>query len=370
MPITHNSHQQAVGGAELRGWEYRKFADVAAMNLVTGRPGEICTVTATGVDYQWNAVRGAWLPWVQGQVLRLATNASGTATNGGLVYASANATVVLPVAAHDQILWIFPPPGENWNSTNSPIIDSGTAALVGGGTYPGGGIVAAYSVTGDTWRLQSTMVPVSSPPTVDIALAYTAANNLTFATFTTTGGSWQIDWGDGAGFSTLASGATRNRAGASGTATIRTDSPLSLTQLTLTSDAAFFSSQGWTFDINVLAPFRSMVALVLSNTQVQGDVSSLNALTALVNFHVARTRVTYTTPGFNGSTALTSWKFGAKQNPGLTQTEVDLILAHAVATGRNNGVLETQAGTNAAPSAAGITNRTTLIGRGWTVTTN
>lgn len=66
MPNTYNAHSQAAAGVELRGWEYRKFADVAAMNLVTGRPGEICTVTATGADYHWNTVEARWIQWSEG----------------------------------------------------------------------------------------------------------------------------------------------------------------------------------------------------------------------------------------------------------------------------------------------------------------
>lgn len=62
MANTLNQHQVAEGGVELRGFGYRKSATVAALP-VTGQPGEILTVTATGVDYQWNHVLGTWVPW-------------------------------------------------------------------------------------------------------------------------------------------------------------------------------------------------------------------------------------------------------------------------------------------------------------------
>ena len=79
MPNTANAHLVAANAVELRGFEYTKYATVAAMNLVTGRPGEICTVTATGVDYSWNQTLTAWVPWHNaGSVLR--QNITGAAT--------------------------------------------------------------------------------------------------------------------------------------------------------------------------------------------------------------------------------------------------------------------------------------------------
>ena len=79
MPNTANAHLVAANAVELRGFEYAKYATVTAMNLVTGRPGEICTVTATGVDYQWNQTLTAWVPWHNnGSVLR--ANITGAAT--------------------------------------------------------------------------------------------------------------------------------------------------------------------------------------------------------------------------------------------------------------------------------------------------
>jgi hypothetical protein len=62
MPQTVNQHQTAVDGVELRGFGYSKVANVAALPA-SGQAGEIVTVTATGVDHQWNAVLGVWVPW-------------------------------------------------------------------------------------------------------------------------------------------------------------------------------------------------------------------------------------------------------------------------------------------------------------------
>ncbi len=54
---------------------------------------------------------------------------------------------------------------------------------------------------------------------------------------------------------------------------------------------------------------------------------------------------------------------------GMNETNVDKILADLVIAGASNGVLDIS-GTNAAPSVAGDANVTTLVARGWTVTTS
>lgn len=55
------------------------------------------------------------------------------------------------------------------------------------------------------------------------------------------------------------------------------------------------------------------------------------------------------------------------QDNGMDETNVDKILADLVTAGVNNGTANL-AGTNAAPSAAGLVNKAILEGRGWTVT--
>lgn len=54
---------------------------------------------------------------------------------------------------------------------------------------------------------------------------------------------------------------------------------------------------------------------------------------------------------------------------GMNETNVDKILADLVTAGANNGTIRMD-GTNAAPSAAGLANKTILEGRGWGVTTS
>ena len=60
------------------------------------------------------------------------------------------------------------------------------------------------------------------------------------------------------------------------------------------------------------------------------------------------------------------------QNNLLTQAAVDAILAAFVAANRTTGtrILNLGGTGNAAPSATGVTDKNTLISRGWTVTTN
>ena len=58
------------------------------------------------------------------------------------------------------------------------------------------------------------------------------------------------------------------------------------------------------------------------------------------------------------------------QNNALTQASVDHVLARCVASPTWNKVLKLEGGTNATPSAAGLADKATLVGRGATVTNN
>ncbi len=71
---------------------------------------------------------------------------------------------------------------------------------------------------------------------------------------------------------------------------------------------------------------------------------------------------------FTGATSLNSSSIQI-QNCAFTAAGMDTMLAALDTGGWTNGIL-TAAGTNAAPTAAGVVSRTNLIGKGWTVTTN
>lgn len=80
MPNTVNQHLAAVAGSELRGFQYTKVATVAALPA-TGQAGEIVTVTATGDNWCWNAVDGAWRRLVQSDLLYPFLKSAGGAVN-------------------------------------------------------------------------------------------------------------------------------------------------------------------------------------------------------------------------------------------------------------------------------------------------
>lgn len=67
---------------------------------------------------------------------------------------------------------------------------------------------------------------------------------------------------------------------------------------------------------------------------------------------------TLTTANFDGSACA------------LNQATVDAVLSGLVAGGQNNGTCALDGGTNATPSVAGLVNKATLVGNGWTVTNN
>ncbi len=54
----------------------------------------------------------------------------------------------------------------------------------------------------------------------------------------------------------------------------------------------------------------------------------------------------------------------------LTESAVDAVLAALDGLGTENGTVELDGGTNAIPSAAGLTSKANLEGKGWTVTVN
>ena len=125
--------------------------------------------------------------------------------------------------------------------------------------------------------------------------------------------------------------------------------------------------------------------------QLTGSIPSLTANTALQYFYCHANQLTGSIPSLTANTALTAfycysnqltgWAGGTvsntlgnfqAQNNLLTQAAVDSILAAFVAANRTTGtrVLNLGGTGNAAPSAAGVTDKNTLISRGWTVTTN
>lgn len=54
----------------------------------------------------------------------------------------------------------------------------------------------------------------------------------------------------------------------------------------------------------------------------------------------------------------------------LTESAVDGVLAHLDAAGLEDGEVDLSGGSNSIPSAAGLTSKSNLEGKGWTVTVN
>jgi hypothetical protein len=104
------------------------------------------------------------------------------------------------------------------------------------------------------------------------------------------------------------------------------------------------------------------------SNQLTGVIPSLSANTQLVGFRCQSNQLT----GFaGGSVSITLGNFQAQTNQ-LPATAVNDILAAFVAANRITGtrVLNLGGTGNAAPTGQGLTDKQTLINRGWTVTTN
>ena len=161
----------------------------------------------------------------------------------------------------------------------------------------------------------------------------------------------------------------------------------------VTTDLA---AQGLTSPFVMLIPdsVRTDAALTIfyfNGNQLTGAIPSLSANTALTIFYCQDNQLTGSIPSLSANTALTlfichnnqltGWSGGTvsntlgdfqAQNNLLTQAAVDAILAAFVAANRTTGtrILNLGGTGNAAPSATGVTDKNTLISRGWTVTTN
>jgi hypothetical protein len=126
------------------------------------------------------------------------------------------------------------------------------------------------------------------------------------------------------------------------------------------------------------------------NCSLSGNIPSLNALTVLRDFRCFSNSLSGSIPslsantdlriflcssnllsGFNGGSISNTVSDFQANNNRLTQANVNAILASLVAANRTTGgVLNLGGSGNAAPTGQGLTDKATLISRGWTVTTN
>ena len=109
----------------------------------------------------------------------------------------------------------------------------------------------------------------------------------------------------------------------------------------------------------------SLTYLSLGSTSVTGDIANLSGLTSLTYLHLYSTSVDTYTQG-----TLPDWDACviSIQNLGLSQQEVDDFLCDLDTSSSASTKTLNISGTNSAPSATGLTCKTSLEGKGWTVT--
>lgn len=133
-------------------------------------------------------------------------------------------------------------------------------------------------------------------------------------------------------------------------------------------DNAINSLTGPIFDLRGNPLLTSLNA---RNNTLSGNIPTLAYNPALTQIFGYANLFTGVESGFGVTATLGDFEFNDCL---LTQAAVDAILAAFVAAGRTSVagtcILNVGATGNAAPSAAGLTNKATLVARGWTVTTN
>jgi len=150
-----------------------------------------------------------------------------------------------------------------------------------------------------------------------------------------------------------------------------------------------------TGQIPSLSSNTALTQFQCNSNQIVGSIPSLSANTQLTNFACQFNQLTGSIPSLSannnlqiffcynqlGGTKLTSFDGGSVSNTlgnfqaqtnQLNSTAVNAILAAFVAANKTTGtrILNLGGAGNSAPTGQGITDKATLISRGWTVTTN
>ena len=120
-------------------------------------------------------------------------------------------------------------------------------------------------------------------------------------------------------------------------------------------------------DIANLSGLTNLVVLSLGGISVSGDIANLSGLTGLTYLHLGGTSVDTYTQG-----VLPNWDACNIyiQGLGLSQQEVDDFLCDLDTASSASTKALNIGGTNSAPSATGLVCKTSLEGKGWTVTTS
>ncbi len=142
-----------------------------------------------------------------------------------------------------------------------------------------------------------------------------------------------------------------------------------------------------------LSGLTSLINFSVGSNQLTSFTPSLTGLTSLENFDLGQNKLTSFTQSLSGLTSVKQINLGQNQltsftsslsgltslteidlnNNNLPQSNIDSILADAVASASSIAQpinLYLDGGANAIPSSAGLADKATLIGLGWTVTTN
>lgn len=253
--------------------------------------------------------------------------------------------------------------------------------------------------------------------TTSHSLSFTLTTNTTslaYQLIVATGINWSVDWGDGSTSNYVGDGAIENiahsYAAGSYTSVFTFEHPTSTSLIRFVCShqkltgtvPSFFAHYGVDkMQINSSAAlggsFPSMSHMSdLSDIDIyqnalSGPLPAFPNSTLLLNIHMYSNAHTGDIPDFSGITNLTWFMvfdnaltgyagssfpaglihFRADDNA-LSEAAVNAILVQLDALGTSGGTCELDnpgAGTNAAPSGAGSTAKTNLIGRGWTVNT-
>lgn len=103
-----------------------------------------------------------------------------------------------------------------------------------------------------------------------------------------------------------------------------------------------------------------------ATNQLTGNIQSLSGRNNLTDFLCNNNQLT----GLGGTALPFSLSFFAAQNNLINDVGVNKILNLLAAAGRFGGSVNVAGTGNAAPTGQGLTDKATLISRGWTVTTN
>lgn len=130
------------------------------------------------------------------------------------------------------------------------------------------------------------------------------------------------------------------------------------------------NSNNLTGSIPDLSAHAALANFRCQSNNLTGSIPDLSANTALATFYCGNNQLT----GWGGGTVSATLGNFQAQNNLLPAAAVNAILAAFVAAGRTSAsgtcILNLGGTGNAAPTGQGITDKATLVSRGWTVTTN